>query len=65
MQHASNKLEFSKLNGGSKLSGGEASIGKLEVDVLKGVKYLKHGHPSNVRCTCRVSITKLSNIEAL
>jgi hypothetical protein len=48
MQHVSNKLEFSKLNGGSKLSGGEASIGKLEGDVLKGVKYLKHGHPSNV-----------------
>ncbi len=65
MQCASNKLEFLNLNGGSKLSGGEISIGKSEGDVFKGVKYLKCGCLSNVQCTCHVSITKLSNVEAL
>jgi hypothetical protein len=48
MQSASSKLEFSKLNGGSKLNEGETSTNKSEGDVLKGVKYLKQGHPSNV-----------------
>jgi hypothetical protein len=64
MRCASGKLEFLNLNGGSKLSGGEVSIGKSE-DVFKGVKYLKCGCLNDVQCTCHVSITKLSNVEAL
>jgi len=48
MQHASNKLEFSKLIGGSKLSGRFVSTNKSKGDLVTGVIYLKHGRLSNV-----------------